>query len=426
MNLPLLTLIPTDVVKLFLVLFLSFLVGLEREEQKSASGKYIFGGVRTYPLIGLIGYAMAFLSTTQLLPLAAGFVVIGALMVMSYWHKTRSSQEAGLTSEMAGLATYLVGALVHNGYFWVASTLVIISLILLELKSILEGLAHRFSPDDILTFTKFLFLTLVILPILPDQAFGPFQINPFKTWLVVVAVSTISYSSFLLQKVLKGRGGVVLTALLGGAYSSTVTTVALAKRSTVDRRPHIYAGATLLASGVMYLRLGLLVTLFSPILSRELMIPFIVLAIAGVGGGWLWTMQADRSGLPTLDSQAHPSGNPLELKAAFLFALLFVVMVVLTHYTVVYLGDRGVYVLAGIMGVTDVDPFILGITQSAGQSTPLSVAGAAILIAAASNNLIKGIYAISFGDRQTGRQSFGLLLTLAIAGLIPLFWLVRS
>ena len=424
MNLSIFSFIPIDVIKIFLVLFLSFLVGLEREEQKSATGKYVFGGVRTYPLIGLIGYGMAFLSTTQLLPLAAGFVVIGGLMVMSYWHKTRSSQDAGLTSEMAGLATYLVGALVCGGHFWVASTLVITSLILLELKAVLEGLAHRFSPDDILTFTKFLFLTLVILPILPNQAFGAFQINPFKTWLVVVAVSTISYGSFLLQKVVKGRGGVTLTALLGGAYSSTVTTVALAKRSTTDQRPHAYAGAILLASGVMYLRLGLLVSLFSPTLSRELIIPFIILASAGIGGGWLWAMKADRSSSPTSDSQAHPAGNPLELKAAFLFAFLFVVMVILTHYTVVYLGNGGVYLLAGIMGVTDVDPFILGITQSAGKSTSLSVAGAAILIAAASNNLIKGIYAISFADRQTGHQSFRLLLSLAITGLVPLFWLV--
>lgn len=424
MNLPIFTLIPTDVIKIFLILFLSFLIGLEREEQKSAPGKYVFGGVRTYPLIGLIGYGMAFLSNTQLLPLATGFLIVGGLMMISYWHKTRSSQEAGLTSEMAGLLTYLVGALVYSGYFWVASTLVITSLILLELKSILEGLAHRFSPDDIFTFTKFLFLTLVILPILPNQAFGSFQINPFKTWLVVVAVSGISYGSFLLQKVVNGRGGVTLTALLGGAYSSTVTTVALAKRSTTDQRPHTYSGAILMASGVMYLRLGLLVSFFSQALFKELIIPFILLAIAGIGGGWIWTTKAEKSNSPISDSQAHAAQNPLELKAAFLFAFLFVGITILTHYTVVYLGNRGVYLLSGIMGVTDVDPFILGITQSAGQSIPLLAASAAILIATASNNLIKGIYALSFGERQTGQQSFGLLLILAIAGLVPLLWLI--
>lgn len=425
MTSPIFTLIPLDVFKIFLVLFLAFLIGLEREEQKSSSGKYTFGGVRTYPLIGLIGYSMAFLSTSQLLPLATGLVVIGGFMLLSYWHKTRSAQEAGLTSEMAGLVTYAVGALVYYGHFWVASTLVITSLVLLELKSALEGLARRFAPDDILTFTKFLFLTIVILPILPNRAFGSFQVNPFKTWLVVVAVSAISYGSFLLQRLIKGRGGVALVALLGGAYSSTVTTVALAKKSTVDRRPHSYAGAISIASGIMYLRLALLVSLFNQGLAKELVLPFGILAVVGVGGGWFWAAKADPVAPSSQESKPYPSQNPLELRAALLFALLFVIMVILTHYTVLYLGNRGVYVLAGIMGVTDVDPFILGITQSAGKSTSLSVAGAAILIAAASNNIIKGIYAISFGDRQTGRQSCCLLFALALLGLTPLVWLAK-
>lgn len=139
----------------------------------------------------------------------------------------------------------------------------------------------------------------------------------------------------------------------------------------------------------------------------------------------MWASKAERVVPSSEEKQVYPSGNPLELRAAFLFALLFVMMVILTHYTVLYLGNQGVYVLAGIMGVTDVDPFILGITQSAGRTTSLSVASAAILIAAASNNVIKGIYAISFGDRQTGRQSCYLLLVLALLGLIPLLLVFR-
>jgi len=415
--------IPPDVFKIFLVLVLSFLIGLEREEHKSASGRYAFGGVRTYPLIGLIGYSMAMLSSGQLLPFSVGFVVVGGFMLLSYWHKTRSFQEAGLTTEIAGLFTYLVGALVYHEHFWVASTLVILSLILLELKFVLEGLAQRFSSDDIFTFTQFLFLTIVILPILPNQAFGPFQINPFKTWLVVVAVSAISYGSFLLQRVMQGRGGILLTALLGGAYSSTVTTVALAKRSTPAQQPYRYAGAILMASGVMYLRLALLVHLFNPTLAQKLVPFFVGLALVGMVAGWLWSL---RSGTPTPAAEAPtaaPAGNPLELRAAFMFAFLFVVMLILTHYTVMYFGKSGVYTLAAIMGVTDVDPFILGITQSAGPSTPLPVAAAAIAIAAASNNLVKGIYAILFGDRATGRQSFMLLGILALLGLMPLLQL---
>lgn len=416
------TLIPPDAIKLFLVVFLSFLIGLEREERKLTASHYAFGGVRTYPLIGLVGYALAYLSSGELVPLAMGFAVVGSFLLVAYWHKMQTSQGSGFTSEVAGLTTYLVGALVYSNHFWVATAITIISLTLLELKSTLEGLTQRFSPHDILTFTQFLFLTLVILPILPNRAFGPFQINPFKTWLVVVAVSAISYGSFLLQRGVKGQGGVMLAALLGGAYSSTVTTVALAKRSATDRRPQIYAGSILIASGVMYLRLAVLVSLFNQGLRQMLLLPLGILGLVGMAVGWAWATRGEARP-PGADQGVYPAQNPLELRAAFFFALLFVLMVVTTHYVVIYLGNSGVYGLAAIMGVTDVDPFILGITQSAGGSTPLSVAASAILIAAASNNLIKGIYAFSFSDRSTGRQSLGLLIGLAIGGLSPLLWL---
>jgi uncharacterized membrane protein (DUF4010 family) len=420
MTSPIFSIIPLDAFKILLVIFLSFLIGLEREEHKSVTGKYTFGGVRTYPLIGLVGYSMAFLSNNQLLPVAIGFAVIGSLMVISFWYKIQRSHQAGVTSELAGLTTYLVGALVFYEHFWVASTIVIVSLILLELKAVLEGLTQRFSQDDILTFAQFLFLTIVVLPILPNQGFSPFQINPFKTWLIVVAVSSISYSSFLLQRVIKGRGSVTLTAVLGGAYSSTVTTVALAKRSVSDRRPSLYAGGILMASGVMYLRLALLINLFNTNLANLLKLPFGILALVSIVGGWVWSLRSSQTAASTDTTEGYPTQNPLELRAALLFAILFVLMIVITHYTILYLGNGGIYTLASIMGVTDVDPFILGITQTAGHSTPQSVAAAAVVIAAASNNLVKGIYAFSFAERHTGRQSLVLLIAIALLGLIPL------
>ena len=119
----------------------------------------------------------------------------------------------------------------HGGFIWFASALVVVSLLLLELKVALEGLTEHIEPEEVTAFTKFLLLTWVILPLVPNQEFGPFQINPFKTWLVVVAVSGTSYASYLILKVVKGRGGIFLTGALGGIYSSTVTTVVLARRA---------------------------------------------------------------------------------------------------------------------------------------------------------------------------------------------------
>lgn len=419
MGAQLLSLVPADAYKLLVVLFLSFLIGLEREEHKLSKG-YAFGGVRTYPLIGLIGYSVAFLAGTEILAVVAGLGVIGGFMMISYWHKAETSR-VGLTSEMAGLATYILGALVYHGHFWVASSLAIASLILLELKTFLEGLARRFSEEDIFTFTKFLLLTIVILPILPNQTLTTFDLNPFKTWLVVVAVSTVSYGSFLLQRLIRGKGSIALVALLGGAYSSTVTTVALAKRSSVDpENSKRYVGGMVMASGMMYWRLSLLLELFNAELSDRLMGPFFILGFVGVAGGLGISLLKKNRPDPQDLTETHPQGNPLELKAAFSFALLFVLISLLTRYIVDYLGDRGVYSFAAIMGITDVDPFILSLTQSAGQTFPLSLASISILIATASNNAVKGIYARCFGDRQTGQQSLYFLLGFSVLGLLPI------
>ena len=416
-------LLPPDVFKIILVLFLSFLVGLEREEHKAAAGSYSFGGVRTFPLIALLGYSIALLSGSQLLPVTIGFLVIGAFLLLSYWHKLSCAQTAGITSEMSGLTMYIVGALVYYDHLWIATALGVISLLLLELKTFLERFASRTAPQEVLTFAKFLLLTAVILPILPNQQFGRFQINPFKTWLVVVAVSAISYGSYLLQKFTKQRqaGGVILAAFLGGAYSSTVATVAMSRRAAREQRPHLFAGGILLASGVMYLRLVALLLLFNRQLGVLLAPAFLALAAAAIAIGWFWSRRPD-----PVDSQIKREfepGNPLELGVAFLFAGLFIAMLIATHLAVTYLGHTGVNILAAIMGVTDVDPFIMGMTQSAGTLTPLRVAASAVLIAAASNNLVKGFYSFSMADRQTGKQSLTLLIGLAVAGLLPLLWL---
>ena len=411
--------LPPEGVKIVLVLALSFLIGLEREEHKSSPELYSFGGVRTFPLIGLIGYAIALLSGGQLLPVALGFAVVGGFLMLSYWHKLSSSHPAGVTTEISGLTTYLVGVLVSHEQFWIAATITVASMLLLELKIALEGLTKRISGDEILTFTKFLLLTAVILPVLPNQEFTQFKINPFRTWLVVVAVSTVSYASYVIQRWTKQEGGLILAAILAGAYSSTVATVVLARRARREDHPHLFSGATLIASGMMYLRLTALLGLFNRNLLLTLGLPFAVLAGVAVGVGWLWSRRPDQN--PSEVEREYEPKNPLELRAALLFALLFLGMLIITHLVVVHLGKAGVYALAGLMGVVDVDPFIMGMTQS--PSSELSVAAVAIVIAASSNNVAKGVYAYVLSGHKTGVLSLALLVGLALVGLVPLVWL---
>lgn len=410
--------------KILLVLFLSFLIGLEREEHKIAPDGYTFGGVRTFPLIGLIGYVIALLSGPQIIPVALGFIVVGGLLVVSYIHKLSTERTSGVTTEVSALVTYLLGALVYHEQLWIATTITIISMFLLELKVKLEGLTRTVPPAEIFTFTKFLLLTAVILPVVPRQSYTGFDINPFKTWLVVVAVSTVSYGSYVLLKITRGKYGVLLSALLGGAYSSTVTTIALARRSASERQPHVFSGSTLVASGMMYVRLALLLALFNRGLLHLLGLPFVVFAAVAILGGWLWSRLPDPASQD--GEQKFEPKNPLELRAAFFFAALFIVMIVITRLAVLYLGKGGVYGLAAIMGLSDVDPFILGMTQSAGRDPNLilTVAAAGIAIAAASNNVVKGFYAYGFSERRTGRLSLVLLLGLALLGLTPLIWLL--
>lgn len=413
-----------EVVKLLLVLFLSFLIGLQREERKVAvEGHYAFGGVRTFPLIGLLGYLIAFLSGKDLLPLALGFATVAGFLMLSYWHKLTTSAYAGITSEMTGLATYLVGALVYQDQFWIATAVSVASVLLLELKVGLEGLAKRIASDDILTFAKFLLVTAVVLPVLPNETFTRFNINPRETWLVVAAVSAVSYGSYVLQQLLRGRGGLVLVAVLGGMYSSTATTVALARRTQRERDedPHLSAGSIVIASGVMYLRLIVLLGIFNRALMTMLAPSFAALAAIAIGAGWYWSSRAGARA--TEVEQRHGPKNPLDLGTAFLFALVFVAMLVATHLALDHFGRGGVYLLATVMGVSDVDPFVMGMTQAAPGTTPLALAAAAILIATAANNLAKGVYAYALASRAAGVASLALLLALAALGIAPLAWL---
>jgi uncharacterized membrane protein (DUF4010 family) len=418
----LLQMMPPEGLKILLTLFLCFLIGLEREERRTAGQPFGFGGVRTFPLIGLIGYALALLSGEQLVPVTFGFGVIGAFLWLSYRHKLETNSEAGATTEVSGLVTYVIGALVSRDQIWIATTIAVISMLLLELKEFLESLSKKIPAVEILTFTKFLLLTFVILPIVPNKDFGRFAVNPFKSWLIVVAISGVSYGSYLLEKLAKGKGGVRLAALLGGVYSSTFTTVVMAKQAKTAAAPHTYAGGILIASGVMYFRFLALVGIFNLQLMNRLLVPFLILGAIGVVGGLAWSSLSDPQ--QTESMPANLAKNPLELASAFLLGLVFVVVLVATNFALTKLGSAGIYGMAVISGLAPVDPFIMGLTQTAGTMTSMGLAVAGIIVAAASNNFAKAFIALSLADSKTGRQSLILMLALTALGLVPLVWVV--
>ena len=402
----LITYLPPEVFGFVLTLGLALLIGFEREEHEPDG----IGGVRTFPIIGLGGYLLIAAFPETAIPFSLGLVVTGALVALSHWYFLQQG-EPGLTTEAATLLTFALGGCAAKGLYWLAIATGVITVILLQEKHTLEGLATKLPRRELGTLLRFLLLTAVILPVIPNRDFTPFEINPFKLWLVVVAVSGVSYISYLMRVWLGEDRGLFLAGLLGGAYSSTVTTVVIARQSNgKDDCTAAFTGAIIAATGMMYLRLWILLLLFAPPLAQRLTVVFWVLGLAAVALGAALT----RYGRNEHDCNIEPregqhDTNPLEMTSAITFAVIFLSVMVATQWVVGRYGNTGVLVLAAIMGAADVDPFILGLTQTVGVGLDIGTAALAVIIAAAVNNLMKGIYAVVFGSQRTGRLSLAVL-----------------
>lgn len=207
------------------------------------------------------------------------------------------------------------------------------------------------------------------------------------------------------------------SGLLGGAYSSTAATVVLARRSSTADEPRLFAGAIVAASGVMYLRLLVLVAAFDRTLAAALAWPFVGLGAGALAGGLLWARSGARGGGSVA---AGAPRNPLELRPALIVGAVFVVARVGAQLASARLGAHGLLGVAALVGAADVDPFVLAVSQSTGAATTNHSAATAVAVAASSNNLAKATYALVLGERRTGRAAFVGLAALAAAGLAPL------
>lgn len=414
-------LLPESLAAILITLALSFLIGLEREEHYS--GKYYnFGGVRTFPIIGLCGYLMARLTGSQPLVLGIGVLVIGSLLWLSYRKKLEISSSAGLTSEVSGLFTFLMGALVFQKALWEATALTVIVLLLLELKTWLENLARKVPADEIYTFTRFLLIFAVILPVVPNRDFTSLHVNPFHAWLIVVVISGISYLAYIADVFLGRNRGLVLTAIFGGIYSSTSTTLVLAKKSREEKSSQLYSAAIIIASGFMYFRLIVLLSIFNWKLAKLLFGSFLFLGLLLSFVGGVWTLIWKKKEVAPAAS-GFSTRNPLELKAALLFALLFSLMSVLSVIVTEYFGSRGIYYLSFFSGLLDVDPLVMSLTQGSGSIVSEVIAAKSIIVATASNNFMKGLYAAIWGDRSVRKEGSLVLIAVGLVSLLALLFI---
>ena len=407
--------LPPEFFGFVLTLGLSLLIGFEREEHEPEG----IGGVRTFPIIGLGGFLLIAGFPDTAIPFALGLVVMGGLVALTHWHALQLG-EPGITTEAAALLTFTIGGCAAKGLYWISIATGVVTVILLHEKRLLEGLATALPRHEMRTLLRFLLLTAVILPVVPNRTYTPFEINPFKLWLVVVAVSGVSYVSYLLRMWWGEDRGLILAGLLGGAYSSTVTTVVLSRQSKKREPCSVgYAGAIVAATGMMYIRLWILLLLFAAPLAYRLTGLFWGLSIAAVIVG---SLLARTNRVPD-DCEFDPTterrdGNPLDVTSAFTFAAIFLAILVATKVVAERFGTTGVLVMAAIMGAADVDPFILGLTQNIGSGLDLGIAALAVVIASAVNNLMKGVYAVIFGSRRTGRLSLALLASFGAISVV--------
>ena len=399
--------------RLGLVAALAVFMGLAFEETYKREDRLAPGGIRTFPMLGM-GGAMLFLVEPHY---AVAFVA--GLLGLSLWlfAAQRTVREPTLMIPASNLLAYALGPVGLTQPYWVAVAVSVIAVLLLGGRERLHGLTRLLPTDEVLTAGKFLILVGVILPLVPNRPLVAFvPLTPYQVWLAVVAVCTLSYAGYLIQKYVPFRNAALLPAVLGGIYSSTATTIVLAKqqRDAKAPRPELAAGIVA-ATAIMYVRLGIVVAIFDTHLALALAPALGGLFLAGVAIAALAWRMAGKAG-EELD--VSPS-NPLQIQTAMVFAVLFIVISVVSAWTKTAFGSAGLFAVAAAVGVTDIDPYVINLAQGGVAGMPIASLTAAVLIAASSNNVMKAIYTLSFGG---GRRAMIMLLILAALGLTAAFF----
>ena len=410
-----------------LLLGLGFFFGLAFEEFHAQAGQARPGGVRSFPLLALAGGLLYRLDTQHLLPLSVGLLVLGAWLTCYYWRHVEEIDpegrpNVGLMVPICNVLAYLLGPIALAEPPWMAIGVTVAAVLLLTARERLHVFARRIETGEFITAGKFLILTGLILPFLPNEPVTRLtEITPHQVWLAVLAVATVSYASYLLQRYVAPPGAGLWVAVLGGLYSSTATTVILARRAGAE--PAMLRQAQtgiMLATSVMYVRLLIIVAMFDLTLARALAPPLLALAVVGLALAGLW-VRLSAPPPPAKASTAAPA-NPLELSAAFIFAALFVVVSLASTWARTQFGQTGLFGLAAIVGFADIDPFVLSIAT--GGAAPLSAGtgAAAILVATSSNNVLKAAYALAFAGGRGAAAPAAVLALLALGGAGAAWW----
>jgi uncharacterized membrane protein (DUF4010 family) len=397
-------------------LAIGLLIGVERgwSERGEQEGTRI-AGVRTFALIGLLGGAAALVAQ----PLGVwvpglGLLALGVLLATAHVvHAQVRRDQLGITGPVAALLTFVLGALAASGEVAVAAAAAVVAALLLSSKPALHGWLGTLSREELSAGLQLLLLSVVVLPLLPDQGYGPWQaLNPHRIWWMVVLIAAISFIGYFAVKTAGTRKGSLVTALFAGLSSSTALTLHFSRLART--RPdfgHLFATGILLACGTMLPRMAAILALIAPALLPSALpgIALMTLTLYGVALVQWRSLGGDRG------EGATPLTNPLELRAAVGFGALLALVMVLAKGMELWLGDAGLMALAAASGIADVDAITLSLggMSRAGLDPKIAVSG--VIIAAAGNCLVKGGMAVAVGG---ARLAVPVAVPLAAAALL--------
>ena len=399
-----------------LLIALALFLGLAFEEVYKLDEPEIPGGIRTFPLVALAGALLYLVEPHRALAFVAGLIALGAwLYAFLRVEQPRTGPGRTLVIPATSLLAYALGPIALAQPSWVAIGSTVAAVLLIGARERMHGLVRLVPQEEILTAGKFLILAGIILPLLPDTRLVPAApLTPYRVWLAVVAISGLSYLTYLVQRYLAVKAGALFPALLGGAYSSTAATVVLAKRQREAVAPGAELSAGIVAAtAIMFLRLAVVVALFSLPLAAALAPALVLLCAAAALFAWREWRRAERGAAHDL---AVPAANPLQLSTALLFAALFVAISLATVWVERLFGQAGIFTLAALVGASDIDPFVLNLAQGGAPGISVSALAAAVLIAASANNLAKAGYAVGFGGFAGTRRPAAILVILALLG----------
>jgi len=411
-------------------LVIGLLIGLQREyafqKDEHPPRVELLAGARTFPLISLLGAAVALLADLAQAPVLLAAVLLGVAILLGVAHYQRAQDaKIGLTTEVAAVIALVVGMLCTWGQLEIAAALGVGTALLLALKLETTSLAQTIDREDVFATLKFAVITGVILPVLPREGFGPPPFDvliPYNVWLVVVLISGISFLGYVLVQLVGTRRGVGLTGLLGGLASSTAVTLSLAQRSRdAPSLARAFSMGVVLAWTVMFLRVLVEVAAVNSALLWVVGGPILAMMTAGsLYAGYLYTAEE-----PAMEEETPTLQNPFRLVPAITFGVLYAVILVATSAAQGAFGSTGIYATSLLSGLADVDAITLSMARLSGPSgdVDLRTAARAIVLGAAANTLLKGGIVVATGTRQIRTPILGGMAAILVTAA-AMVWVI--